>query len=197
MVTKTSKKKPSKLSGKASASTAAPAAKSESSAAKSASVIPFNPLSTITNSTLCNFNPSVPSFGGSFDSMESVMTNYKDQYEKISGDATASVRQGVETLVKSSSTFAKGTEQIVKTLVEVAQESSQRNSQAIKSLLSSRTLNEFAEAQNKLAQQNFDEAMSTATKLSEMTIKLYTEAFEPINSQVTKAAKKATESFAA
>ena len=115
------------------------------------------------------------------------MANYKDQYEKLTGDATSSLREGVESCVKSSSTFAKGAEQLIKTLAEVAQESGQRNAEAIKSLMASRTLNEYADAQNKLAQQNFDDAMSTMTKLSEMTIKLYTEAFEPVNAQMTKA----------
>ncbi len=115
------------------------------------------------------------------------MNNFKNQYEKMTGDASASVRESVENLTKSSSTFAKGAEQILKTVATVAQESGQRNAEAVKALMACRTLNEFAEAQNKLAQQNFDEAMSTMTKLSEMTIKLCSEAMEPINGQMTKA----------
>jgi len=189
MATKTAKKKPSKVAIKASRpsasaklSASANTAKRESPAAKSGSVVPFNPLSSIPN-----FNTSTPSFGGTFDSMESVMSNYKDQYEKLTGGASASAKEVIEASVKSSQTFAKGAEKILKTLAELAQESSQRNAESMKALMASRTLNEFAEAQNKLAQQNFDEAMSTATKLSEMAIKLYTEAFEPINGQMTKA----------
>lgn len=168
-------------------------AKGASTAAKSksASVVPFNPLGSalggIASPNFSNFNQSIPSFEGSFETMETTMNNFKDQYEKFTGDASASVREGVDTLSKSSATFAKGAEQILKTIAEVAQESSQRNAEAVKSLMASRTLNEFAEAQNKLAQQNFDEAMSTITKLSEMTIKLCSEAFEPINGQMTKA----------
>jgi phasin family protein len=185
MVEKVAKKKSSKMSS-------VKAADKEPSAPKASSVIPFNPLSTISK-----FNQSTPSFGGSFESMESMMTNYKAQYEKFSGDATDSMRQGIESCVKSSTTFAKGAEQIVKTLTELAQGSSQRNAEAMKALMASRTLNEFAEAQNKIAQQNFEEAMSAATKISEMTIKLCTEAMEPINGQVAKAVKKASSSIAA
>lgn len=121
------------------------------------------------------------------------MTNYKDQYE----NATTAMQQSIEACIKTSTTFAKGAEQLIKTVSELAQESTQRNSEAVKSLMATRTLNEFAEAQNKLAQSNFDEAMSAATKLSEMTIKLYTEALEPINGQMTKAMKKVSESMAA
>lgn len=193
MVTKTVKKKASKASGTPSVSATKSAPSAAKTASTSSSVVPFNPLSSMTNSTLCNFNKSVPSFGGSFESMESIMTNYKDQYE----NTAASVRTGIESCVKSSATFAKGAEQIVKTLTELAQGSTQRNSEAMKSLMATRTLNEFAEAQNKLVQQNFDEMMSAATKVSEMTIKLCTEALEPINGQMTKAMKKAGESFAA
>lgn len=193
MATKVAKKKTIKASASAATKTvekqSSPAAKAETAS----SVIPFNPLSSITNSNLCNFNQSVPNLSGAFESMESMMTNYKDQYET----ATAAMQQNIEACIKTSTTFAKGAEQLIKTVSELAQESTQRNSEAVKSLMATRTLNEFAEAQNKLAQSNFDEAMSAATKLSEMTIKLYTEAFEPLNGQMTKAMKKVSESMAA
>jgi len=154
---------------------------------KLASVVALNPLSAMTNPDFAKFNKSIPSLGGSFETMETTMTNFKNQYEKISSEASSSVRESVESLSKSSATFAKGAEQILKTITEAAQGSSQRNAEAVKALMATRTLNEFAEAQNKLAQQNFEEAMSTITKLSEMTIKLYSEALEPINGQMTKA----------
>lgn len=173
------------------AETAAKAAVNESAPftakPKLASVVPLNSLSGITNPDFAKFNQSIPSLGGSFETMETTMNNFKDQCEKISGEATSSIRESVESISKSSATFAKGAEQILKAIAEAAQGSSQRNAEAVKSLLATRTLNEFAEAQNKLAQQNFEEAMSTITKLSEMTIKLCSEAFEPINGQVTKA----------
>jgi phasin family protein len=193
MATKTAKNKPSKAARKTTAKDPIHTpAKAESPAAKRSTVVPFNPLSS-----LSNFNTSAPNFGGSFDSMESVMTNYKDQYEKMTGGASASVQESMESCMKSYTTFAKGAEKVMKTIAELAQDSAQRNSEAIKSLMASRTLNEFAEAQNKLAQQNFDEAMSAATKISEMTIKLFSEALEPINGQMTKAMTSAMKKNAA
>ncbi len=125
------------------------------------------------------------------------MSNYKEQYKKLTGGTSASAKEAMESCMASGKTFAKGAEKIMKTLAELAQESSQRNAEAMKSLMASRTLNEFAEAQNKLAQQNFEEAMSTVTKLSEMTIKLYSEALEPINGQMTKAMTAAMKKNAA
>ncbi len=194
MASKIVKKKSSaKATAKASVSTAASPASAKASvfsakpkaAPKLTSVLPFNPLDGMTNSNILNLNQSMPSFEG-FETMETTMNNFKNQYEKMSGDASSSVRESVENLTKSSATFTKGAEQMMKTLSEVVQESAQRNAEAMKSMMAVRTLNEFAEAQNKLAQQNFDDMMSVMTKMSEMTIKLCTEAFEPINSQMTK-----------
>jgi phasin family protein len=178
-------------SSEAPAKVASSAAKPKQASSKSTSVVPFNPMGStlngMANPDFSKFKQSIPSFDGSFVNMETTMNNFKNQYEKMTGDASSTVREGVETFSKSGATFAKGAEQILKTIAEVAQESSQRNAEAVKALMASRTLNEFAEAQNKLAQQNFDDAMSTMTKLSEMTIKLCSEAFEPINGQMTKA----------
>jgi len=178
-------------SSEAPAKVASSAAKPKQASSKSTSVVPFNPMGStlngMANPDFSKFKQSIPSFDGSFVNMETTMNNFKNQYEKMTGDASSTVREGVETFSKTGATFAKGAEQILKTIAEVAQESSQRNAEAVKALMASRTLNEFAEAQNKLAQQNFDDAMSTMTKLSEMTIKLCSEAFEPINGQMTKA----------
>lgn len=169
------KKKPAKLDNASM--------KRESDVAKeTASVIPFNPLGSM-GQFAEQFTPSTPSFGGA--SMESMMNNYKDQYEKMSGEAASSMRESMETITK-------GTEAMMKTVTEAAQESAQRNAESIKALMASRTINEFAEAQNKLAQKNFDEMMSAVTKMSEMSIKMWTEALEPISSQMTKAMNSAS-----
>ena len=63
--------------------------------------------------------------------------------------------------------------------------------------MSSKTINEFAEIQNKIAQTSFDDFMSGATKISEIGVKVITESSEPVNAQVTRAIQKATESMAA
>lgn len=135
--------------------------------------------------------------GTSFESMEKIMNTSKNQYEKISSDAANASRQSVEALMKSSNIMMKGCEQLFKACAEIAQESTERNTEAFKNLMACKTLNELTEAQNRMAQENFDEVMTTCTKLSELTIKLCTEVLEPINDQVTKSFKKATESMAA
>ena len=214
MATKPAKKKPAKakVAGSTTSSTTSSAARAstpraDAKAPKTGSaVIPFNPVSA---ETLRNFTAAAPNFGSAFgpdfkmsfelpfklpfDSMESNMSNYKDQYEKMGEEAQNFMRQNAESCSKTSQSFAKGAEKMMKTIAEVAQESAQRNSESFKALMACRTINEFAEAQNKLVQQNFDDAMSTATKLSEMAIKICNEAIEPINGQMAKAMKKMSE----
>lgn len=151
-----------------------------------ASIIPFNPLEGMSKSGFTNFNQSMPSFGG-LETMETTMNNFKEQVEKMSGGASESAREGVENFTKSGATFTKGAELMMKTITSAVQESSQRNAEAMKAMMACKTLNEFTDAQNKMAQQNFDDMMSTMTKMSEMTIKLCKEAMEPMNAQMTKA----------
>lgn len=171
MASKSSKKAPAKPAKAAASSVAS-------------SVVPFAQLgSTASNK--------------SFESMEKIMSTSKSQYEKISSEAANASRQSVDSFMKSSTTFMKGAEQIFKEIAALAQQSTERNTEAFKNLMACKTLNELTEAQNKIAQQNFEDIMTSCTKLSEMTIKLTTEALEPINNQVTKSMKKATESMAA
>ncbi len=133
----------------------------------------------------------------SFQSMEKLMNTSKDQFEKLKSDATTTSRQGIEALTKSGTILTQGLEQFFKTCMSIAQTSAERQSEAFKQLLSCKTLNEFTEAQNKFAQQSFDELMQNATKLSEISIKLATDVFEPINDEVSKGIKKASENLAA
>lgn len=168
-----------------------PAPKAKAAPAKKESpmsVVPFSPMAA----SMCS-----PSSSNNFESVEKIMSSAKSQYEKMSGDAGATSRQGVEAWTKSASCFAKGAESMMKTMMSMAQENSERSSSAWKSLLAAKTITEMSEAQNKLAQQSFEDAMAAATKISEMTIKLCTESLEPINDQVTKTVKKASEGFAA
>lgn len=188
MATKTPAKKASKPASKQSDATK-PAAPSSArpSASAASTVIPFTSGLTGTLSAIGN---KAPEFKNYYNAMENTMSNYKDQYEKISEDATSAIRQGVESYVRFGTSLMKGSEAIIKTCMELAQDSAERNASALKNLMACRTLNEAAEAQNKLAQSNMDDAMSAVTKISEMTIKVCTEACEPINDQVAKSMKK-------
>jgi phasin family protein len=185
MVSKSTKRPAAKASAKTAAKTKTPASSSVSS------VIPFGPLGMAQGA-----KGAAQSFGN-FESMEQMMNTSKNQYEKITSEAANSSRQSLEACMKSSTVLMKGIEQIMKTCMTIAQESTERNSETVKGLMACKTLNEMMEAQNKIAQQNFDDLMAAATKLSEISIKVSNEVLEPINEQVSKSIKKASESMAA
>ncbi len=113
------------------------------------------------------------------------------QFEKFTQDAANLGQEQVEAFVKSGTILAKGLEDILKTYVSIAQSSAEKSQEAAKTIFACKTLNEFTEAQSKLAQDSFEDFMSSATKLSELSIKVATESLEPINDQVGKAMKKA------
>ena len=129
--------------------------------------------------------------------MENIMTKQPFQFEELAQDAANSSRESVEAFVKSGEIFAKGFEAWVKTATSMAQTAGEKQAEFTKQLMGSKTLNEFAEAQNKIAQANFDQFMTGATQLSEMGVKVLSEASEPLNAQMTKAMAKANKQMAA
>ena len=129
--------------------------------------------------------------------METIMTQGKTQFDKLAQDATKSSKQQMDAMMKSGNIFMKGFEDITKTYMSWAQSSAEKNSQAMKALLSCKSINEYTETQNKWIQQNFDDFMAGSTKISELGVKVATDAFEPINDQLSKSIKKAAESVAA
>lgn len=131
------------------------------------------------------------------ESMETLMSTTKDTFEKFKNEAANTSRQGFEACAKSGNVLVQGAEQFFKTYVSIAQASAERQGEAFKQLLACKTLNEVTETQNKIAQDNFEELMQATTKLSEISIKIATEVFEPINEEVSKTIKKASEKVAA
>lgn len=125
-------------------------------------------------------------------SMEKIMSQSKIQIEKLAQDATSMSKETVEACIKSSNLWLKGCEELMRTAMSLAQSSAEKQTKLVKEAFSSKTLNEFTEAQNKIAQHNFDDFMSGATKISEQYVKVLTACSEPVNAQLSKAVKKAT-----
>ncbi|MBL8639339.1 MAG: phasin family protein [Alphaproteobacteria bacterium] len=125
-----------------------------------------------------------------YSQMETMMATYKEQSEKIYGDVNSQLAQGMEGYTRFASSMMNGMQVIAKTYMTILQDTAERNSAAMRNLMACRTLNEATEAQNKLVQENLDGAMSAATRLSEIAIKVCSEAYEPINDQAIRTAKK-------
>lgn len=131
------------------------------------------------------------------EKMESYMTKGQNQFEKLAGEVGNSGKEQFEAFIKAGNIFMQGFEDVSKTCMGWTQTSVEQNTQALKELMSCKTINEFAEAQNKWVQKNFDDFMTGTAKLSELSVKIATDAFEPINDQLSKSIKKATEAVAA
>ncbi|MGH1398216.1 MAG: phasin family protein [Alphaproteobacteria bacterium] len=119
------------------------------------------------------------------------------QFDQLAQEAASASRESIDALTKSGSIFAKGFEEIIRETMSFAQSSAEKQMQFAKEAMSVKTINEFSDVQNKIAQSSFDDVMASATKLTELGTKLLTDAAEPINSQVTKTVQKATDAVAA
>lgn len=135
------------------------------------------------------FLPNIPNPN---DTMETIMAQSKTQYDAFVKDANELGREGLDAFVKSSTIFAKGFEDIFRTSMDLAQAAAEKQTKLMKDAMSSKTLNEWTEVQNKIAKSNFDDFMAGATKISELSVKVLSEASEPINEQVAKGVSKAT-----
>lgn len=125
------------------------------------------------------------------------MKTQLNKFEKISQDAGSVARDAAEACSRSSNIFWKGYESLFKTCLSMTQDMMEKQSSFVKRAMSSKTLNEFTEIQNEAAQENFNDLMSGATRVSEICIKLCTDSFQPINDQISKSARKASSSMAA
>jgi len=128
--------------------------------------------------------------------MEMTMMKGNKNFDKIASDAATMGQDQMDAIMKASTIWAKGMEDIIQTCVAICQEAGEKSQTAAKSVLSCKTLNEFTDVQTKLAQASFDEFMTNATKISEKSVKLCTDAMEPINDQMGKAIKKASSAAA-
>lgn len=198
-------KKPAAKVAKAAQKTAKKAARVTTKIVKQAAQPAKAPSkATSTNSNLFGKMPqsfafSMPSFAQNamsnnpFQSqVEEIMSKSQVNFEQFAQQAAEQGQQSVEAMVKSASIWTKGCEDLMKTCMAFAQDASERNSTAFKTLLACKTLNELTEAQNQLAQQAYDNMVSSATRLSEISTKVCTDTIQPLNEQVNKAIKKVT-----
>lgn len=126
------------------------------------------------------------------------MTNANTKnFEKISQDAANISKENMEALQKCASLYAKGWQDCMTTYTSMLQSAAERQNKMFKDMLGKKTMNEVNEAIQSASQENFNEFMTNASKLSEQAIKIAMESFEPINQQMNKNMKKASENMAA
>ncbi len=125
------------------------------------------------------------------------MSKNATQFDKFFKETSDFGANYSEACTKSGAIFAKGLEDIVSTMVSLAQQSAEKQSAFFKEAMKCKNINDFAETQSKLAQSSFDDFMNGATKISEISVKMLSESVEPVSSQITQTVEKATQAMAA
>lgn len=135
------------------------------------------------------FASSMPSFP-QFDQMKSKSQDAANQYNAFLNKAT----QAAE---KSRNRLAAGAEECSKTIASMTQSNMQRANEALRSLMACKSLNEYADVQNRLFKQNFEAMSSETAKLVEQVTKTVASASEPLNDLAASAMNEAKKSMAA
>ena len=104
---------------------------------------------------------------------------------------TAFQKYAFDALMQSGEILARGAEALGKEYFAFAQDSVTANSEAAKALLAARSLQEVVDLQSKIMRANFDKSVDESGKLSEMSLKIATDAFEPLQKQMTVAVEAA------
>ncbi len=125
---------------------------------------------------------------------EQVAQTATEQVEKATaavtqsyGDFATFQTEAFAALVRSGEILAKGAEALSKEYFTYAQHTAEANSEAAKALLAAKSVNEFVQLQSDFFRVSLDKSVDEGSKLSEMSFKIATEAFEPLQKQMTAA----------
>ncbi len=124
--------------------------------------------------------------------METIMTKPNFQFDQFANEAANAGREGIEAFIKSSTILAKGMEDIIRTAASMSQSAAETQAELAKQIMGAKTLNDLTAAQNRIAQANFQELMASATKLSEMSVKVLNESIAPLSNQMAKGMNRAS-----
>jgi phasin family protein len=125
------------------------------------------------------------------------MSKSSNPLDQLIKNSTEFGNQYSDACTKSTSILMKGLEDIVGTATSLIQSSTEKQTNFVKQVMSSKDINQFAEIQGKIVQESFDDLLSGITKISELSIKVLSDSSEPLNAELNKAVKKATSSMAA
>jgi phasin family protein len=120
------------------------------------------------------------------DNMERMNTNMMKNIE----DMTSMNKDMFEAYVSCCTTWAKGCETISKSMMGTWQSAAQQYMQCCKSMLTAKTMKEAMDTQSDFVRSQIDTMMAESTKMSELCVKMASEASEPIQSQWTTMTSK-------
>lgn len=122
---------------------------------------------------------------------------FQTQAQDVANQYTAMLTKAQAAAEKSRNRLAAGAEECSKTLASMAQSNMQRTNEAMRSLMTCKSLNEYADLQNQLFKKNFEATTSEYAKLIEQVTKCVSSASEPLNDLASSAMAQAKKSYAA
>ena len=135
---------------------------------------------------------------------EQFVSTAKQQVEKSTSqflkgieEMTALTKQNVDAFVKSGTILAKGFETISKSNAAYAQSTLESSAAASKTVLGVKTVRDLVDLQSSFVKKSFDSAVAEGTKVSEISVKVANEAFQPISAQLNATLGKLTKPVAA
>lgn len=128
------------------------------------------------------------------ESVEQAIEAAAEQVEKATaavtqgyGDFAALQKDAFDALMRSGEILAKGAEALGKEYFAFAQKTAEAGNEAAKALMAAKSVTEFVQLQSDFIRINLDKSVGEGTKLSEMSLKIASEAFEPLQKQMTAA----------
>ncbi len=106
------------------------------------------------------------------------------------GDFSDMGQQNIDAMVKAGQIMAVGMESVSREWMSFAQASAEANAAAATKMFSAKTMQEAIDLQNAYARESFDKAVAETGKLTEMSVKLASDALAPIQSRVNVAVEK-------
>jgi len=126
-------------------------------------------------------------------SYEQAVAMGKEQVENASNaafrgydDFTALNKQGVEAFAAAGSIWAKGCEELGKACFSLAQESAESGADIAKSIMTAKTFQDVVDIQIDFAKKQFDQLVAEGTKMSELSVKVATDAAQPLQKDLLK-----------
>ncbi len=121
-------------------------------------------------------------------------TAAKDQFAKAAesqfkaaDEVAAFGKSNAEAFIQAGTIFFHGFEELARTFVGLTNAQVESGMTTAKALIGAKTLTEFTDLQNAYAKSTFDHAVSEATHISELAIKIANETIEPISARATAA----------
>jgi len=104
----------------------------------------------------------------------------------------ATSKEGFEVCVNSATVMSKGMQDIAAETADFSAKSFEKGTAAVETLMAAKTFDKVIEAQQGFAKQTYEDFIGQMTKLGEMYKTSATQAYKPVEDQLSKFASAAT-----